>query len=571
MGLFENLRLSGVETTKKSSDTSYIDVFGGQVQAKDAKELQKQIQDYEKSYKDRKATKSFGKEDTAYRENFLGTMNTNPDYKDKKYYLNNGRDLHKVLKGFGNNIIINAIINTRADQVSMYCQPAKYTQRGKGFRVRLKDLSKEPGANEKKEIERIEEFLNNTSQIGDIERDSFYEFCKKIIRDTLIFDQVNVEKNIDRKTNRLISFTAVDPTTIYFKAKDNKFIQGRKKPKYVQVVNDEVVNEYTSREMIMGIRRPRTDIESNGYGMSELELSLKEVIAHENTEDFNDRFFSHGGTTRGVLLIKHDEQQSRTALDSFKREWKSSLSGINGSWQIPVVSADDVKFVNMTPTANDMQFEKWLNYLINVICSVYSIDPSEINFPNRGGATGTKSNSLNEGDSSKKTKDSQNKGLQPLLRFIESLINKHIMSEFGDKYTFEFEGGDSTGELEKLQMLKLESEIYKTPQIIAQERGYEHDIPGGDIIQTGVAVQRAGQLIQQDNYEYEKEQNRDKQLNDNESEVDNEVSNAQGHNTNPSGHYSSNNNDDVGKDGQSKDEDNANSYEQSKKNIDWKI
>nr|WNM56074.1 portal protein [Staphylococcus phage S-CoN_Ph38] len=132
--------------------------------------------------------------------------------------------------------------------------------------------------------------------------------------------------------------------------------------------------------MIMGIRRPRTDIYSSGYGLSELEIALKQVIAHENTESFNDRFFSHGGTTRGVLLIKHEQQQSQYALENFKREWKSSLSGINGSWQIPVVSADDVKFVNMTPTANDMQFEKWLNYLINVICSVYEIDPSGLTF-----------------------------------------------------------------------------------------------------------------------------------------------------------------------------------------------
>jgi hypothetical protein len=34
--------------------------------------------------------------------------------------------------------------------------------------------------------------------------------------------------------------------------------------------------------------------------------------------------------------------------------------------------ADDVNFVNMTPTANDMQFEKWLNYLINIISRLIS-------------------------------------------------------------------------------------------------------------------------------------------------------------------------------------------------------
>ena len=84
----------------------------------------------------------------------------------------------------------------------------------------------------------------------------------------------------------------------------------------------------------MGIRNPRTDIGSSGYGLSEVEIAMRELIAFINTESFNDRFFSHGGTTRGVLQIKTGQQQSQRALQNFKREWKNSLSGINGSWQI---------------------------------------------------------------------------------------------------------------------------------------------------------------------------------------------------------------------------------------------
>ena len=173
MGVFENLRLSGIDNVNKSSRESYIPIGGGEVHRKDASDLHKKITEYENNYLDTSARKSIGREDTAYQETVLGMMNTNPDYKDKKYYMQNGRDLHKILKGFGNNIIINAIINTRADQVSMYCQPARYTQRGKGFRVRLKDLTKLPGANEKKEMERIEDFITNTSTKFDIERGEY--------------------------------------------------------------------------------------------------------------------------------------------------------------------------------------------------------------------------------------------------------------------------------------------------------------------------------------------------------------------------------------------------------------
>lgn len=510
----------------------------------DIQELNKNIKSYEDWFVQEKTKKGMGVDDKTKKEPIIGMIGSSPDYRDKNSYTRNMKNLQDVLKRFGNNIIINAIINVRSDQVAMYCQPTRYSKRGMGFEVRLKDLSKEPGANEKKEIERIEEFILNTSQEYDIERDTFYDFCKKIVRDTLIYDQVNFEKNLD-KNGKLKSFTAVDPTTIFQKTKENKLVRNSDKlPRYVQVIDNQIVNEYTNREMVMGIRRPRTDINASGYGLSELEIALKQIIAHENTEAFNDRFFSHGGTTRGVLLIKHEQQQSQYALENFKREWKSSLSGINGSWQIPVVSADDVKFVNMTPTANDMQFEKWLNYLINVISSVYGIDPSELNFPNRGGATGSKSNSLNEGDSSKKNRDSQNKGLQPLLKFIEVLINKHIVAEFGNKYIFEFSGGDSTSEKEKLEILKLQSEIFKTPNQIAVEQGYEGNIPGGDTIMVGEAIQRQGQNMQQEQFEYQKQQDRNTKLNPEQDTEQPKVDSG------------------VGKDGQIKDQENTNSGKQ---------
>lgn len=534
MGLFDDLIMMGVKP-KEQSQSPY---------GQDIQELNKNIKSYEDWYVQEKTKKGMGVDDKTKKEPIIGMIGSSPDYRDKNSYTRNMKNLQDVLKRFGNNIIINSIINVRSDQVAMYCQPTRYSKRGMGFEVRLKDLSKEPGANEKKEIERIEEFILNTSQEYDIERDTFYDFCKKIVRDTLIYDQVNFEKNLD-KSGKLKSFTAVDPTTIFHKTKEHKLVRNSDKlPRYVQVIDNQIVNEYTNREMVMGIRRPRTDINASGYGLSELEIALKQIIAHENTEAFNDRFFSHGGTTRGVLLIKHEQQQSQYALENFKREWKSSLSGINGSWQIPVVSADDVKFVNMTPTANDMQFEKWLNYLINVISSVYGIDPSELNFPNRGGATGSKSNSLNEGDSSKKNRDSQNKGLQPLLRFIEVLINKHIVAEFGNKYIFEFSGGDSTSEKEKLEILKLQSEIFKTPNQIAVEQGYEGNLPGGDTIMVGEAIQRQGQNMQQEQFEYQKQQDRNAKLN---PEQDTEQ---------PKGDNG------VGKDGQLKDQENTNSGKQ---------
>ena len=163
------------------------------------------------------------------------------------------------------------------------------------FDVRLRDLDAEPGRKEKEEMKRIEEFIVNTGRDKDVDRDSFQTFCKKIVRDTYIYDQVNFEKvfNKNNKT-KLDKFIAVDPSTIFYATdKKGKIIKGGKR--FVQVIDKRVVASFTSRELAMGIRNPRTELTSSGYGLSEVEIAMKEFIAYNNTESFNDRFFSHGG------------------------------------------------------------------------------------------------------------------------------------------------------------------------------------------------------------------------------------------------------------------------------------
>lgn len=441
---------------------------------------------------------------TAYTQPMLGDVSVNPHFKIKPS-VRNSQDLHRVLKKFGNNIILNSIIGTRSNQVSMYCKPARNSETGVGYEIRLKDIEKEPSTHDLANIKRIEEFLENTGAFYDQNRDNFTAFCKKIIRDTYMYDQVNFEKVFDKQGN-FVKFDTVDPTTIFFATdSEGKLIEHGER--FVQVLDNRVVAKFNEREMAFAVRNPRSDIEVGQYGYPELEIALKQFIAHENTETFNDRFFSHGGTTRGILLVKAGQQQSTQALDIFRREWKSSLSGINGSWQIPVVTAEDVKFVNMTPSANDMQFEKWLNYLINVISALYGIDPAEINFPNNGGATGSKGGSLNEGSSKEKMQASQNKGLQPLLRFIEDTVNRFIIAELGDKYQFQFRGGDLTAQLEKIEILKAQGQVYLTVNEIRKQQGLD-PVDGGDVILNGVHIQAIGQIMQKEQFDYQKQQDR---------------------------------------------------------------
>ncbi|MCB5366943.1 phage portal protein [Collinsella aerofaciens] len=503
----------------------------------------------------------------AYEEPLLATFSMNPDYKEAPSARGTA-NLFEILKMWSKkNIILNAIINTRVNQVSLFCTPARYSDRGIGYEVRMKDPLATPSSHDKANIKKIEEFLQHTGNVkDDYTRDNFRTFVKKLVRDRLVYDKINFELIYDSNGN-LVRFKAVDASTIFVAVDDNGHeMKGKDAIKYVQILDNKKVAEFKAHEMAWEVHNPRTDVTVGRYGYPELEIAMNHLQYHENTEIFNARFFAQGGTTRGLLHIKVGQEQSHQALQAFRREWTNMFSGINGAWKIPVITAEDVKFVNMTQSSKDMEFEKWLNYLINVICSIYSIDPAEINFPNRGGATGHTGNTLNEGSHKEKTRDSKDKGLEPLLKFIEDAVNKYIVSQFGDKYVFNFVGGDAQTESQIIDILARKAEIGLTINDVREELGYP-PIEGGDVILAGVHVQRLGQLMQEEQMKLQR------QMEMNQFLAMQTGYNGDLDNVNGKGTY----NKQVGKDGQLKGENNTNSTPQGGKGEngepinDWKI
>jgi HK97 family phage portal protein len=491
----------------------------------------------------------------AYEEPLIGAMSMNPDFKEAPSISGTHNLLHTLKLWSRKNIILNAIINTRVNQVSMFCVPSRYNEKGVGYEVRLKDPMETMTTHDKANIKRIEDFLEHTGKDkDDYTKDNFATFVKKLVRDRLTYDKINFELIYDT-AGKLNRFKAVDASTIYVAVDDKgKTPKGKNADRYVQIIDQQKVAGFKAKEMAWEVHNPRTDITVGRYGYPELEIALNHLQYHENTEIFNARFFAQGGTTRGLLHIKTGQEQSSQALSAFRREWTSMFSGINGAWKIPVITAEDVKFVNMTQSSKDMEFEKWLNYLINVICSIFAIDPSEINFPNRGGATGNSGNTLNESSNTEKYRNSKDKGLEPLLKFIEDAVNKYIVSQFGDRYVFNFVGGDAKTEMEIINILEAKAKIGLTINDVREELGYP-PVEGGDVTLAGVHVQRLGQIMQEEQMKMQRQM-----------EMSQFVAQQTGYNgdlDNVNGKGSFNQN--VGKDGQLKGENNTNATPQGGK------
>jgi Phage portal protein len=449
-------------------------------------------------------------------------LNTSVGYKDHRYSPS-----FEILKAIpGRLALISAILQTRCNQIAAFSTPFRMSK-SVGFQIRHKDVSRHPTANERKFINELEDFVYNCgrkepNKFYPKKRDSFEDLLKKIVRDSLVLDQVCIEVVPDRM-GRPYEFLAVDASTIRLAApgildpemkKDrqkesidlrmdnfakNKNEIDLKDPAYVQLVDGKVMNTYTYDELIFAIRNPSTDIRTQGYGKSELEMIINTITAHLYAEDYNRRAFSQGSLTQGILNFKGDVMTTEQ-LEAFKREWRDTVEGVSNAFRTPILQAEaGIEWINLRSSNREMEYGQWIEYLVKMVSAAYLIDPAELNFDLHGGTSNTP---LFESSQEWKLKASRDKGLRPLLRFIAKIINDHIISKIDDNYVLTFEGLDELTEKEKHELRKEQVASYYTLNEIraAEDRP---PLPYGDVVlnptymQAITVQQQAEQAAQQ--------------------------------------------------------------------------
>lgn len=345
------------------------------------------------------------------------------------------------LRGYSTDLLVQSIIRTRTNQILQYAIPVNRSNDGNGFQIVRKGKSyNEMTEGQKKHADKLADFIYHTGKSDMDWRDDFPTFLTKILYDFYVYDQVNIERVYESaSSNKLNHFNYVDAGTILI----DKYPKSIDKPKtYVQVINRQDQAHFDAKHLVFLTYWNQSNVVSGGYGFSPVEAAIPQITYHINVEQFNARFFSQGGMTRGLLLIDPgdgDGVSSRASLDSLRRNLMPG-QGINGSWKIPIIQAHDAKYVNMTQSSKDMEFVNFLNYLNNIICAAFQMDPVEVNFPNRGGANGKgQGNTLNEGNTTKtKMGASQHKGLAPVMKFIERIMTDKILAYVDPNYRFEF-------------------------------------------------------------------------------------------------------------------------------------
>ncbi len=391
--------------------------------------------------------------------------------------------------------IIASIINTRVHQVESFCQPQpnKYSI---GFKIEHRFNKDHVTSEDKKAIQHFQSLIMNSGRKYNRTRDDLLTVAKKITRDSLIYDQVNIE-TVRNMYGNVIEYFPVSARTIRMSApKSRKGTPPRSQReaeqavRYAQLIDGTIATEYTEAEMVFAVRNPRTDLDISGYGFSEIEMLIRVITALLWGVDWNIKSFSQGATTKGILNLKgHIPPQH---FEAFKRQWIMQTAGVQNAWKTPLVNTDGIEWMPLQLSNNEMGYQQWLEFLVKVASAVYLIDPAEINFDVRGSSQQAP---MFMGGNEAQQKVSKDRGLRPLLNFISGIFNKYVIWPEDDKYEFRFVGLDAKTEEQAVE-LRLKGVQYKTLNEVRRE----DDLPPvkeGDVVLNPTYTGYLAQKVQQ--------------------------------------------------------------------------
>lgn len=347
---------------------------------------------------------------------------------------------------------ISAIVNVRISQLAEGCSPQE-TEHSLGYLFRLKDRKAQPTKAQQKEIAHWTDWIQTC---GDprIDPDATLEgFVRSFMRDSLIWDQACAEK-VRTRGRKLAGFQALDGSTIRrMKPSAEERRAGRRDPDklaFVQVVNNKIAANWQARDFMFCIRRPRTALWAAGYGYPELDELINVVTWMLSADSYNAANFKNGMHSSGLIALV--TKMNPSLFRAFRREFYAMLKGASQAKKTPLIQLDpenkeDIKFVNLSQTNKDMEFKEWREDLRKLACALFLMDPAELGYVygNEG-----QSGSLSQQGPGDRILASRERGLRPLLRALQSWINRKIISEIAPEYEFMFAGFDASTATEKL-------------------------------------------------------------------------------------------------------------------------
>ncbi|MBT9100025.1 phage portal protein [Methylovulum psychrotolerans] len=369
--------------------------------------------------------------------------------------------------------VLNAVILTRTRQVQRFCRICDSDTALPGFQVGHVDRKHSPSRAELEQMAVLNKVISHCGfefsarRRKALRRDSFAQLMAKATRDSLVLDAVALE--LELKNTRDLGIDglyAVDGATIRLCPEQG--YRGDPDIYAVQVVNGQVRTAYRYEELIFEPRNPRSDVASAGYGFPEAELLVRVVTCFLNAMALNSNVFDKNSIPKGVLHLFGNFDSNDVA--AFRRYFNNMVRGVNNTLNLPVLVSKDqaskVQFEKFGVDFNEMMFAKWMTFLTSLICAVYGMSPSEINFDSFSGGTAS---TLGGSDTAEKLAASKDSGLRPLLSYFENLFTDFVVTDFNPDWCFRWTGLDVENPAQRFELRK----TVLTLNELRAEEGYQ--------------------------------------------------------------------------------------------------
>lgn len=382
------------------------------------------------------------------------------------------------------------IIHTRLNQVDLFSTPQEGPY-SLGFAIKMKDHAATPKSADKKEIERLTTLM---MQCGEYQqphhkftRPAFGQFLREITYDSMVLDAMTFEivpayKKLSKDGMPMpVMWHPVDAGTIFRAAPNNPYNEYEADDcHYMQIISEQQVARWRPGELAYATRRSRTDLTTMGYGYPELCEMVDIVTGLLYGLVHNMNYFKQGGP-RGVLAVMG--QMPEKQFRFFQKQFLYAASGVKNAFRMilanPQGADADLKWVPFGMPNKDMEFAEWNNFLFKLMCSLRQIDPSEvgINYGNDGGKQ-----PLFMQSPEAKIQSGRDKGLRPLLNFIQRTLNLYIVERLNPDFEIRFLGVGSMSEKDEAE---LDTTLLKGPRTINEVRAIK-DLPSigpeGDVL-----------------------------------------------------------------------------------------
>jgi hypothetical protein len=346
-----------------------------------------------------------------------------------------------------------------------------------GFSIKLKNRKATPTKKQKIEMEKIEEFFENSGvlDIPGVEdrEEGLQEINEQIVRELLTIDQIAISLRRNRRGD-LLDYYILDGATIKRTVKDIGY-ENDKKIKFVQEVEGQIVETFTAEDLIFYYSNRRTNIDRKGYGMSYAELSIDMITAFLFGMGYNKEFFNSSAQPKGILTFEGD-QLDQGQIEELQRQWVSMFRGIKGMWKTPFLQYN-AKWQNLAPTNRDMEFNEYIQILSSWIFAIHGTDAQEV-----GMRLNQAQNVLNENQEAK-IAFSKSRALRDLLFSVSTIYNKIIkqVPEWND-YCFSFTGLEAKDQAGETDIDGKQVKSYMTLNEKRAEKDLKPLEKGGDVV-----------------------------------------------------------------------------------------